>query len=83
MSDFCYIGIWPACNCIRVVAADEPEYAKDNAKTIAKLIRAGYTIERVTVEKFKKGPKKFGCKFDRNELGTCPNPHANPRRKAA
>ena len=57
----CYIGVWPACGCIMFVSADEPEYDKDNAKEIARLIRAGYRVENITVDEFKAGPRKFGC----------------------
>jgi len=34
---------------IILVCADEPEYAKDTAKSIAKVIRGGGTVERSTV----------------------------------
>ena len=71
----CYVGIWPACDCIRFVTADEPEYAKDNAKEIARLIRAGYSVERLTVKEFKE-EHRFGCK---DEL-QCPNPHAKRKK---
>ena len=37
------------CGAIRFTTVDKPEYAKDNAKEIAKCIRAGLIIERVTV----------------------------------
>lgn len=73
----CYVGIWPACDCIRFVTTDEPEQEKDNAKKVARLIRAGYRVENITVKEFKEGRRKFGCK-DKN---ACPNPHANKTRK--
>lgn len=44
-----YIGRAP-CGCIRFACVDEPVHAKDNAKEIAKLIRDGWTVERVTVQ---------------------------------
>ena len=37
------------CGAIRFTCVDKPEYAKDNAKEIAKCIRNGLAIERVTV----------------------------------
>jgi hypothetical protein len=46
---YAYIGRAP-CGCIRFATVDEPRHAKDNAKEIAKVIKAGYTVERVTVE---------------------------------
>ena len=67
----CYIGVWPACGCIRFVTTDEPEYAKDNAKEIAKLLKRGYRVENITVAEFKGGTRKFGCK----DTANCPNPN--------
>ena len=37
------------CGAIKFTTVDKPEYAKENAKEIAKCIRDGLTIERVTV----------------------------------
>ena len=73
----CYIGVWPACGCIRFVTADEPEYEQDNAKEIAKLVRRGYRVENITVAEFKAGPRKFGCR----DVNACINPFANKNRK--
>ena len=67
----CYIGVWPACGCIRFVTTDEPEYAKDNAKEIAKLMKRGYRVENITIDEFKTGPRKFGCK----DTANCQNPN--------
>lgn len=38
-----------ACGCIVAVAVDEPEYARRNAKEVARWIRQGLTVDRVTV----------------------------------
>jgi len=74
---FCYIATWPACGCIRFVTADEPDMATANAKNIARCVKAGYTVNRVTVADFKAGKHgNFGCADKEN----CPNPHA--KRKA-
>ena len=67
----CYIGVWPACGCIRFVTTDDPEYEKDNAKEIAKLVRKGYRVENITVAEFRTGPRKFGCK----DTAACLNPN--------
>lgn len=44
-----YIGR-AKCGCIRYAAVDEPDMAAQNAKDIAKIIKSGGTIERVTCE---------------------------------
>ena len=73
-TSFCYIATWPACGCIRLVTVDSPEHAKDNAKEIARCIKLGYAVNRVTVASFKVGEHgKFGCK----DAANCPNPYAN------
>lgn len=72
----CYIGVWPACGCIRFVTTDEPKYAKDNAKEISRLMKAGYRVENITVAEFKGGARKFGCK-DKN---ACLNPNTKNRK---
>lgn len=43
------------CGCGSVVFAtmDEPEFAKHTAKSIAKMIRDGYSIERVSLNSFR------------------------------
>jgi hypothetical protein len=38
-----------ACGCTKMATVDLPEHAKDNAKEIARCMRVGLTIERVTV----------------------------------
>lgn len=45
----CYIGRRP-CGCVGFAAVDEPAHASDNAKEVAKVIRAGWTIERQSVQ---------------------------------
>lgn len=41
------------CGSITFATMDRPEWAKDTAKTIAKMIRDGYAIERVPLRSFR------------------------------
>jgi len=43
-----YIAYKP-CGCVVMIATDEPQWAADNAKEVAKCIRAGYRVEHTTV----------------------------------
>ena len=55
MSDMAYIARRP-CGCIVIAIVDEPRHAKDTAKDVAKAIRQGYAVERVTIEVVRAGP---------------------------
>jgi hypothetical protein len=44
-----YISKKP-CGCLAMAIVDNPEHKKDVAREIAKAIRAGETVERVTTE---------------------------------
>ena len=44
-----YVGVSP-CGCIRAATVDNPEHAKDVRKDVAAFMRAGDTIERLSVE---------------------------------
>lgn len=44
----CYVARKP-CGCIVAASVDEPEYARVNAKEVAKWIRQGLNVDRVTV----------------------------------
>ncbi len=57
---------------------DDPRDAEDNAKEIARLVKAGYRVENITVKEFKEGPRKFGCR----DIADCKNPN-NPARKTS
>ena len=57
---------------VRFMAVDEPDMAKENAHEVAKLIRAGFTIDRVTVEVARKSDMK--CE-------ACDAAWAKPKRK--
>lgn len=41
----CWVA-YATCGHMIYAAADEPEYAKDNARQVAKLIRDGYRVEK-------------------------------------
>ena len=43
---------------VRVMIADDPEFAKDTAKEVSKCIRSGLIIDRVTVEEARKSDMK-------------------------
>lgn len=49
-SDFCYAGFCPSCSRLLAVTVDRPEYAADNAKFIASIVKDGFRLERITVE---------------------------------
>lgn len=55
----CYAARYPGKLGYGMVSADIPEMAEDNAKEIAKVIREGGTIERVTVEQAKAGMLEY------------------------
>lgn len=63
MSDetLCYVGVKP-CGCAVAACVDRPEFAKDTAKTIARWIRDGLTVERKPVEWAR--ANLFACKHD-------------------
>ena len=44
------------CGCVGLVAVDCPEMQEDNATEVAAAIRAGYHIERVTLDEVRQGP---------------------------
>ena len=52
---YCYAARYPGRKGYGMITVDRPPFAKDNAKEIAKVIREGGTIERVTIEEAKAG----------------------------
>jgi hypothetical protein len=44
-----YVGRAP-CGCIRMAVVDDPQHKQRTAREIAKAIKAGETVERVTCE---------------------------------
>lgn len=56
----CYIArCLCGCGGLKFAAADVPDCRKDNANEIAKLVRRGYTIERMNVGDVRMA--KWGC----------------------
>lgn len=55
-----YIGR-KSCGCIVLAIVDDPDHKKDIAKEIAKAIKGGLTIERVT------------CQYVRENMKRCPH----------
>ena len=49
MTDMAYIAKKP-CGCIVLAVVDNPDHRRDVAKEVAKAIREGYIIERVTAD---------------------------------
>lgn len=51
MSDFthAYVAI-EKCGCVSAITADTPDMRKDNAKEIARWIREGRTVERLSAD---------------------------------
>jgi hypothetical protein len=65
---YCYVGKRP-CGCLVAAAVDKPEYTKDTAKSVAKWMRDGLTIERQTVE------------YVRANFATCPHKDKKPKQE--
>lgn len=65
----CYAARFPGKTGYVMITVDAPDYAKDNAKEIAKVIRQGGTIERVTVEQAKAGMLEY-FNSQKSEQGT-------------
>ena len=53
-----YVGKAP-CGCIRFAVVDNPEHLKENAKEIARAMRAGLTINRMVTDDVREA--KWGC----------------------
>ena len=47
---FDYIGQCPKCGAYCMAVVDDPEYAKDTAKAVSKMIQQGLTVTRVDSE---------------------------------
>lgn len=48
-TDPAYIAVRQDCDCVVAAMVDRPEYAKDNAREVSRLIRQGYRIINTTV----------------------------------
>jgi hypothetical protein len=68
MSDsaMAYVARKP-CGCVVAATVDEPRHAKDVAKSIAKWVRAGDAVERMTVGEARALPWGHPCEHDAQE----------------
>lgn len=57
--DMCYAARSPGKPGYTAVCVDDPKFAKETAKDIARWIREGRTIERVTTKQAGKGMDEF------------------------
>lgn len=64
MSERAYIAVRQNCDCVVAVMVDEPQYAKDNAKSLADLVRRGYRILNVTPDEFRSRPFGYPCEHE-------------------
>jgi hypothetical protein len=48
------------CGCAVAVVVDEPDRPKDTAKTVHEYMLEGYTIDRMTVEDYRKNVRLSG-----------------------
>ena len=48
------------CGCIIAVTTDVPDMRKETAADVAEFVRGGLSVERVTLDDFRRMP--FGCK---------------------
>lgn len=62
------------CGCLKMAVVDDPKHAADTAKEVAKAIKRGYSVSRVTCEEVrnmdwycKEHKAKQGSLFRRNE----------------
>ena len=55
----CYAARYPGKPGYGFITVDKPEYAKETAKDVAKMIKQGAVIERVTVEQAKAGMLEY------------------------
>lgn len=56
---FCYAVREPGKPGFCMITVDAPEHAKDNAKEIAKYMRKGFAVERVTGDVAKAGMLEY------------------------
>lgn len=60
----CYVAR-KSCGCIIAATVDEPDMLKENAKEIARWIRKGYTVDRVTVQHVREHFQGQDCPHER------------------
>lgn len=56
-----YVARIKECGCVVAASVDEPGYAKDTAQFVAREIREGFNVERVTVEEARSLPWGWPC----------------------
>ena len=64
MSDMAYIAVRQNCECVVAAMVDRHEYAKEHSREIAKLIRQGYRILRVTSEEARERTWAWPCEHE-------------------
>lgn len=68
---YCYVGRQVGCRCIGLVVVDEPKHAKDTAKSVSDAVKAGLTIERMTIDDFRNLTDQFGCRHEDMRMREC------------
>lgn len=56
-----YVARAKECGCAVAVSVDEPQYKSENAKLIAQKVRAGFVVERMTVDEARALPWGWPC----------------------
>ena len=70
MTRYAYVSRIKACGCVVGATVDLPEYAADVAKFVAKEIREGFEVERMTTEAARALPWGWPCEhMKRAEAG--------------
>ena len=59
----CFVGLCGPCNLIVTCAVDDPEFNRDNAKSVALWMRSGLIIEKRSIEEVRSSE---WCKCERS-----------------
>lgn len=62
-----YIGRNPECGCVVAIVVDDPEYRKATAKDVSDFVKAGYAVERVSIEE---GSRLIGHRCQRQKVSS-------------
>jgi len=69
MTDMAYIAR-KSCGCLVMATVDNPDHSRDVAREVAKCVRMGWPVERITVEAVREIPLRWeSCRFKRNRRG--------------
>jgi hypothetical protein len=60
------------CGCVVAACVDEPNHARDVAREIANWVRAGMTVERMTVEDVRGALHRCTCSAAPKDQATLP-----------